>query len=122
MRFQERTQYSTLPYSNAGEMECCLWSKAFDSLSHDLLLAKLDAYGFDYNSVKLIYDYLDKRHQRVRINPKYSLWSGIVSGVPKGCDLFLFTYDSNIANNADDNLPYACKKDIESVISRMEGN
>ena len=40
-------------------------SKAFDSLSHDLLLAKLYAYGFDYNSVKLIHDYLVNRHQRV---------------------------------------------------------
>ena len=37
-------------------------SKAFDSLSHDLLLAKLDAYGFDYYSVKLIHSYLVNRH------------------------------------------------------------
>ena len=33
-------------------------SIAFDCISHDLLAAKLDAYGFDYNAVKLIHDYL----------------------------------------------------------------
>ena len=36
-------------------------SKAFDCLVHDLCIAKLEAYGFDYNSLKLIYSYLTDR-------------------------------------------------------------
>ena len=36
-------------------------SKAFDCLSHELLIAKLDAYGFDSKSLKLIYNYLSNR-------------------------------------------------------------
>ena len=43
-------------------------SKAFDCLSHKLLIAKLEAYGFDLKSLKLVYAYLAKRNQRVKIN------------------------------------------------------
>ena len=47
--------------------------KAFDCLLHELLIAKLDAYGFDKNSLKLIHGYLPHRKQRVKINDRYSL-------------------------------------------------
>ena len=40
-------------------------SKAFDCLHHELLIAKLDAQGFDIKSVKLIQQYLSNRKQRV---------------------------------------------------------
>ena len=43
-------------------------SKAFDCLLHDLLIAKLAAYGFDHLSLKLIFSYLTERKQRVRVN------------------------------------------------------
>ena len=43
-------------------------SKAFDCLNHDLLIAKFEAYGCDYNSLKLIYSYLTDRFQRVSVN------------------------------------------------------
>ena len=35
--------------------------KAFDCICHNLLIAKLNAYGFDRNAVELIYDYLSDR-------------------------------------------------------------
>ena len=107
-------------------------SKAFDCLAHDLLIAKVEAYGFDHNSIKLLYSYLTNRRQRVRINSNYSTWSEIISGVPQGSilgpllfniylsDLFLFTDNSDVANYADDNSPYACKADIHSVIAQLE--
>ena len=37
------------------------FSKEFDCLQHDLLLAKLDAYGLDYKSLKLISSFLSNR-------------------------------------------------------------
>ena len=46
-------------------------SKAFDSLNHEILIAKLSAYGFEYMSLKLIFSYLSNRLQRVKINSTY---------------------------------------------------
>ena len=42
-------------------------SKAFDTLNHDFLIAKLDMYGFDKQTLKLISSYLSKRWQRTKI-------------------------------------------------------
>ena len=50
-------------------------SKAFDTLNHDLLIAKLYAYGFGKNALKLIQSYLSDRWQRTKINTSYSTWS-----------------------------------------------
>ena len=52
-------------------------SKAFDSLPHSLLIAKIHAYGFDMPSLRLIHSYLTNRTQRVKINNSYSQWSNI---------------------------------------------
>ena len=56
--------------------------KAFDCLNHDLLIAKLNAYGFSLPGFRLILDYLSDRKQRTRINNSYSTWMEIVLGVP----------------------------------------
>ena len=42
-------------------------SKAFDCLDHELLTAKLNAYGFTLPALRLIHDYLSNRKQRTKI-------------------------------------------------------
>ena len=46
-------------------------SKAFDTLNHNLLLAKLNANGSTFNAIKFIQSYLSERFQRVNINSNF---------------------------------------------------
>ena len=53
-------------------------SKAFDCVPHDLLIAKLHAYGFEIEALKYIFSYLSNRQQSTRINGIYSLFQLII--------------------------------------------
>ena len=107
-------------------------SKAFDCLPHDLLIAKLHAYGIKKGSLNLLFSYLKNRKQRVRLNNTYSEWIDILFGVPQGsilgpllfniflCDLFLFLHDIPMANYADSNIPYSTGLKISDVLIKLE--
>ena len=107
-------------------------SKAFDCLNHNLMIAKLHAYGCDFNSLKLISSYLQNRFHRVKVNSTYSSWVNIISGVPQDStlgpllfniylsDLFLLLEHTNIASYADDTTPYICNNNLDLVIAKLE--
>ena len=90
-------------------------SKAFDTINHDLLLAKLKAYGFSLNAVKLMCSYLKNRKQQVQINNKFSSKNIVVPRVPQGSidgpllfnlfinDLIFFIQYCTLRSYADDN-------------------
>ena len=59
-------------------------SKAFDSIDHSLLIAKLFAYGFDGISLRWFTNYLSNRRQRVVLDHVYSDWAAVMRGVPQG--------------------------------------
>ena len=90
-------------------------SKAFDCLQHDLIIAKLHAYCFDMEDLKLIYSYLSNRIQSVKVKYACSSTSTVLSGVPQGSllgvilfniqfnDIFDIADESGLYNFADDN-------------------
>ena len=57
-------------------------SKAFDSICHNLLLAKLRAYGCQDSAIRLIQSYFKDRFQRVRCNGCASDWLSVRCVVP----------------------------------------
>ena len=59
-------------------------SKAFDTINHDLMLAKLKAFGFSTNDLNPIHSYLKNRKQKVHINNKFSLERNVIAGVSQG--------------------------------------
>ena len=56
--------------------------KAFDTINHELLLSKLNAYGFDKNSLAIMRNYLSNHWQRTKINTTFSSWSVLLNSIP----------------------------------------
>ena len=69
-------------------------SKAFDTINHELLIAKLHAYGFSIEALEVLLSYLQERWQRVKINTTFSSWTQLLQGVPQGSVLgpMLFSF------------------------------
>lgn len=75
------------------------FSKAFDTISHRLLCAKLKYYGFENSSLNLVISYLSNRWQTVCHNNTFSAKLEIFSGVPQGSilgPLFFIIYTADI--------------------------
>ena len=106
-------------------------SKAFDTINHDLLLAKLKAYGFSINALDLMCSYFKNRRQSVQINNNFSLAKKVHAGVPQGSidgplfnlfinDSVLFLTDAFSSNYADDNNLYNIEKDRDIIKNLLQ--
>ena len=107
-------------------------SKAFDTNNHELLLAKLHAYGFKKQALRLISSYLTNRWHKAKISVSFSTWKELLRGVPQGSvlgpllfniyfnDLFYFLEETEATNYADDTNIYACDMDLGNLMRRLE--
>ena len=109
-------------------------SKAFDCISHRLLLGKLHAYGVSEEACALIKSYLQNRKQRVKLGNFKSGWAHLKKGVPQGSilgpllfnvflnDIFYHLNDMcPLYNYADDNTLSFCHKSIQILKQTLEG-
>ena len=107
-------------------------SKDFGCIKHDLLIAKLAAYGFDSHSLSFVFSYLNERKQRTKTNNFYSPYAHIACGVPQGsilgpllfninlCDRVFEKYECDIASYADDNAPHRYNSDLYTILSKLK--
>ena len=121
-------------------------SQAFDTINHNLLIEKLEAYGIRRVKLSWFSNYLSERRQRMLLDGEHSDWTGLTKGVPQGsilgpmlfllfvndlsdvvqhCTVNLYTDDTTIYST-DENpvvLGARMEKDLESVANwiRMNG-
>ena len=68
-------------------------SKAFDCIDHNLLIAKLDAYGFEKQPIDFFHSYLTNSKQRTKFDSAYSSWEILLSAVSPGSILGSATFN-----------------------------
>ena len=110
------------------------FSKAFDCINNNLLIAKLNAYVVEKSLLDFIHSYLTKRKQKTKIEVLFSPWEMLLSGLPQGSPFLgsllfssyisdkFFEATSNIgfAGYADNSAPYTYSSNMQTMLSSLQ--
>ena len=123
-------------YTAVNSSKCCGvvsldLSKAFDTVDHGILLAKICNYGLRGKIFDIMSSYLDGRSQFVSVNGIISTERSVTSGVPQGSvlgpllfslyinDMPLLVNKSSLIMYADDTTMYYSHSDIDQLMVEL---
>ena len=107
------------------------FSKAFDTVNHNILLSKLEYYGVRHKAKNWFFSYISKRQQFVSYDGHKSNLSPTSCGVPQGSILgpllfLLYINDITLSSSylkfvlfADDSNLYASNDNLQNLISML---
>ena len=130
--FNHSTEYAAVKFVDhiskemeSGNTPAALYndlSKAFDTLSFDILLYKLSHYGIKDNAFKLLKSYLTDRKQFVVFNNQNSETTDVTTGVPQGSILgpLFFSICINDLITVSDKLKFVMYADDTTIYFNIE--